>query len=127
MVLYRQEEVGDSSSQVEQSITSQLLHRPAHAAQHVQVVVDGDEGQHQEQVLALDLAIPSQDLEHEPVVLAADRDLPRLRIQVQEVEEAVRLMAVVPAVRLQAELPVQEDDSVAGRDEILGAGLGCLC
>ena len=31
-------------------------------------------------------------------------------------------MAVVPAVRLQAELPVQEDDCVPGLQEVLGAG-----
>ena len=31
-------------------------------------------------------------------------------------------MAIVPAIRLQAELPVQEDDSVPGLQEVLGAG-----
>lgn len=38
----------------------------------------------------------------------------------KEVQEAVRCMAVMPAVREQTELPVEEDDSVSRLEEVLG-------
>ena len=38
---------------------------------------------------------------------------------VEEVEEGVRGMGVVPAERLQTELPVHEDDGISGLEEVL--------
>lgn len=120
--LRRHEKVRHGGGQVQQAPGPQGPHEARQGAQLVQVVADGDEGDHEQHVGVAGAAVLGQHVAHlGGVVAGAPLDLAR-RPGAQEVEEAVLGVGEVARVGEQAELAVQEDDGVAGLEEVLGRG-----
>lgn len=97
------------------------MHEPGDGTQLVQVVPDSDEGYRQQQVLTPRCLVLAKDGEH----LLAELGLchhTAVRTLVKEVQETVRCVTVMSAVREQTELAVEEDDGVSRLEEILGGG-----
>lgn len=120
--LRRHEKVGHGGGQVQQAPGPEGPHEARQGAQLVQVVADGDEGDHEQHVGVAGAAVLGQHVAHlGGVVAGAPLDLAR-GPGAQEVEEAVLGVGEVARVGEQAELAVQEDDGVAGLEEVLGRG-----
>lgn len=126
-LLSREKEVADRGREVEQAAAAEHAHLLAHRAQQPQVVIHGDEREREECARTLDGLVCRQDFKQLCALTRTHGDVRRpigsgcRRVaDVEEVEEGVGGVRVVPAERLQAELAVHEDDRVAGLEEVLG-------
>ncbi|TLS22235.1 uncharacterized protein PpBr36_09704 [Pyricularia pennisetigena] len=113
------EKVRHGCGQVQQTPGAERAHQLRDSPELVQVVGDGDKGQHEQHVALLSSAVLAQDAEH--LLGAAGVCHDGAILLVQKVEKAVcRGVAVVARVWQQRKLTVQEDDCVAGLKEVLG-------
>lgn len=124
-LLSREKEVADRGREVEQAAAAEHAHLLAHRAQQPQVVVYRHECESQERPCALHGLVRREHLEQLRAffrtygdVARGGRRRPGWFVDVEEVEERVGGVRVVSAERLQAELPVHEDDGVAGFQEV---------
>ena len=118
----RHEEIANGSGQVKQRLGTKRLHKLGDAPQLMQVVRDADERDGQQHVVVASTVVLAQHLEHLAGVLVAGHDGAAVRPFLQEIEEAIGRMAVVAREGQQGELSVQEEDGVAGFEEIFGRG-----
>lgn len=115
------EEIRHGRGQVQQAVGAEGVHELGYRPQLVQVVGDGDKGQHEQPAVLLGRVVLSQHPEHLVLVLRVGDDAAVVALG-HEVQKAVGGVAVVPTVRKQRELPVHEDDGIAGLEKVLGRG-----
>ncbi|EGX95325.1 hypothetical protein CCM_03597 [Cordyceps militaris CM01] len=118
--LRRHEEVGHGGRQVQQAGGAERPHEARQPAQLVQVVANGDKREQEQHVVLAGLFVLAQHGAEARLVAGADHDARVVGVLLEEVQEAVLGVRVVPRVRLQAELAVQEDDGVPGAEKVLG-------
>jgi hypothetical protein len=116
----RNEKVAHGRGQVEQRIGAQRLHQVRQCAELEDVLRHGGEGEDQQQVVVLCVAVLAEHVAHGRLVLVAHHDRRGGGVLVHKVEEAVGRVAVVARIRQQRELAVQEDDGVSVFEELLG-------
>ncbi len=119
-----QEEITDGRCEIEHRPPFQHCHFLAHSAQEPQVVVHRHEREGVQRPARVHLLVRGEHFEEVRALTRGDgdaRDRARRlgQVDIEEVEERVRRVRVVPAERLQAELPMHEDDCVAGLEEVL--------
>lgn len=135
----RDEEVADGGGEVEQRVRAQRLHQVRERAQLEQVLGHGRERQEQEEIVLLRVPVLAQHGAHLVLVFAADDDAAVIVVcpcscirsatacwglfrflLIHKIQKAIRRVAVVPRVRQQTELPVQEDHRIPLLQEIFG-------
>lgn len=119
-----QKEITGGGGEIQQTIRTQAVHQSRDGTKLMEIVPDGDEGDGQQQVLALGRVVLSYDGEHGLGELGPGHDA-AVGTLVQEIQEAVGGMggmAVMTAVREQTELAVEKDDGIAGLEKVLGRG-----
>lgn len=120
-LLSREEEIADCRCEVIQRTPPQNSKLLADSTKQPQIVVHRHERERVQKARGVRVLVRREDLEQGRSLLPGDTD-PRIILDFEEVQKRVRRMGVVAAERLQAELPVHEDDRVARFEEILRRG-----
>ena len=120
----RQEKVAHGSREVVHCVLPQNGQLVADGAEEPQVVVHRHERKRVQHARGLDGLVRRQDLEEVSPLLGGDGDLREVVavVDLEEIEKRVGRVGVVSAEGLQAELPVHEDDGIAGFEEVLCGG-----
>ena len=123
-LLAREEEIADGGGEVVEHARAEDGQLLADGAQEPEVVVHGDERERVQQAVRVRALVRAEHLAQRVPLRRRHVDVRararRGRLDVEEVEEGVRRVRVVPAEGLQAELAVHEDDGVARLEEVFG-------
>ena len=119
--LSREEEIADCRCEVIQRTPPQNSKLLADSTKQPKIVVHRHERESVQKARRVRALVRREDLQQGRSLLLGDTD-PRIILDLEEVEKRVRRVGVVAAERLQAELPVHEDDRVVRFEEVLRRG-----